>query len=259
VKTKKSIRVVLVGTGNVAWHLGYALVENGIPISQVLGRTLSAVRQMADELNVPQSGRPEDLNRDAEVCLMCISDDAILQVLKIMKPEKCLMIHTAGSISIDVFNGRALNYGVLYPFQTFTRGRPMTYKKIPILIEANSTENLTGIRQLAERISDRVIEADSSQRSYLHLAGIFAGNFSNHMYAIAEKLTLEYNLPFELLKPLIEETTAKATAMSPRQAQTGPAVRSNKGIIEKHISLLQDHPELQLLYRTISDSILKMR
>lgn len=249
----------MVGTGNVAWHLGHALVENGIPISQVLGRTISAVRQMADELNVPQSGRPEDLSRDAELCLMCISDDAIVQVLETVKPEKCLMIHTAGSISIDVFSGRAFNYGVLYPFQTFTRGRPMNYKKIPILIEANSTENLNRIRQLAEGISDKVIEADSSQRLYLHLAAIFAGNFSNHMYAIAEKLTLEYNLPFELLKPLIEETTAKATAISPRQAQTGPAVRSNRGIIEKHIGLLQDHPDLQLLYRTISDSIMKMK
>ena len=258
-KTMESTRIALVGTGNVAWHLGHALVENRIPISQVLGRTASAVCQMADELNVPQSGRPEDLNKDTGLCLICISDDAIVQVLEKMKHKKCLMIHTAGSISMDVFNRRAINYGVLYPFQTFTRGRPMNYRKIPILIEANSTENLKRIRQLAESISDRVIEADSSQRLYLHLAAIFAGNFSNHMYAIAEKLTLEHHLPFELLTPLMEETTTKATAMSPRQAQTGPAVRSNRETIEKHIGLLQDHPDLQLLYRTISDSIMKMR
>jgi predicted short-subunit dehydrogenase-like oxidoreductase (DUF2520 family) len=252
-------RIVLVGTGNMAWHLGHALAEKGMAIRQVLGRTITAVNQMAYELHVPQTGKPEDLDKDADVCLICISDDSIIQVLETMKPEKCLMIHTAGSVSMDVFKGRALNCGVLYPFQTFTKGRSVNFGKVPILIEANTNENLLRIRQLAERISSRVIEADSSQRLYLHLAAIFACNFSNHMYAIAEKLALEHNLPFELIRPLINETTAKATAMSPRIAQTGPAVRSNRGIIENHIHLLHDHPDLQQIYRMISDSIMKMR
>ncbi len=252
-------RIVLVGTGNMAWHLGQALAEKGMAISQILGRTISAVNQMAYELHVPQTGKPEDLDKGADVCLICISDDSIIQVLDTMKPEKCLMIHTAGSVSMDVFKGRALNCGVLYPFQTFTKGRSMSFWKVPILIEANTNENLIRIRKLAERISSRVIEADSSQRLYLHLAAIFACNFSNHMYAIAEKLALEHNLPFELIKPLINETTAKATAISPRIAQTGPAVRSNRGIIENHIRLLHDHPDLQQIYRMISDSIMKMR
>jgi predicted short-subunit dehydrogenase-like oxidoreductase (DUF2520 family) len=250
-------RIVLLGTGNVAWHLGHALLQNGIPVSQVLGRNGSAVQQLTEELNIKNSGRPEELDPEADACLICISDDAILHVLEKMKPGNCLFIHTAGSLPMDLLSGFAGNYGVLYPLQSLTKGRPVNYANMPVLVEANTQDNLMFIMKIACKISGRVIEADSNQRLFLHLAAVFANNFSNHMFALAEKLTQEHGLSFELLKPLMEETAAKAISLSPRKAQTGPAFRGNSKVMGKHLDLLQNHPELQQLYRLISDSIRK--
>ncbi len=249
--------VVLVGTGNLAWHLGHALVQIGIPVNCVLGRTEASTLELAKEIHAAGTGRPADLDPDTDICVICISDDAIIPVLDQMNPGRSLMLHTAGSVPMDVFKGRALNYGVLYPFQTFTKGRAVQFINIPVLIEANSTQNLEVVRQLAGKISNKVIEANSVQRTYLHLAAVFAANFSNHMFALAEKLALEHDMPFELLKSLIQEMTSKAMSMSPAKAQTGPAVRRNMKVISRHIDLLQGHTDLQQMYRLISESIMK--
>jgi predicted short-subunit dehydrogenase-like oxidoreductase (DUF2520 family) len=255
VKSADPWKISLVGAGNVAWHLGKALTQKGYTISRVLDRTVSASKQLADELNAEYSGVPEDGIADTEACLICISDDAIAAVISRLKPGKCLLMHTAGSISLEVFKDKAINYGVLYPLQTFTRDRPLDYSRIPFLTEANTAKNLKLINQMASSVSSHVMEADSTRRLYIHLSAIFASNFSNHMFVLAEKLALEYYMPFELLKPLISETTAKALDMSPKTAQTGPAVRGNLKVIEKHIELLKDNPRLQELYRLISESI----
>jgi predicted short-subunit dehydrogenase-like oxidoreductase (DUF2520 family) len=206
-------------------------------------------------LNAVSYGIPEDGISGSDACLICISDDAIAPVINQLNPGNCLLMHTAGSVSLDVFKDKAVNYGVLYPLQTFTRGRPLDYDSIPFLTEANTPENLSLINQLASSVSNNVTEADSTRRLYIHLAAIFASNFSNHMFAMAEKIAGEYNMPFELLKPLIAETTAKALDMSPHIAQTGPAARGNRRVIEKHLELLKDDPRLQELYRLISESI----
>jgi predicted short-subunit dehydrogenase-like oxidoreductase (DUF2520 family) len=248
-------QIVLVGAGNVAWHLGHALAQKGIIISQVLNRTMSSAKQLANELHAGGYGGPGDLAPDADVCLVCVSDDAIPLVLQRMKPENCLFLHTSGSLSLDVFKGFADRYGVLYPLQTLTRGHPIVYDNIPFLIEANNQDNLSTINEIAHMLSGRVMHTDSQQRLFLHLAAVFAGNFSNHMFALADKLVQERGLPFELLKPLIEETVAKAITISPRKAQTGPAIRGNSSVMEKHLDLLHEHPYLQQLYRLISESI----
>jgi len=244
-----------VGAGNVAWHMGKALSDKGYVISRILNRTIASAKQLAEELHVASFGPPEDLSADTDACLICVSDDAIATVIKQLKPGNCLLIHTAGSVSLDVFRDNAANYGVLYPLQTFTWGRSLDYSEIPFLTEANSEVNLGLINQLASSVSHRVMEADSIQRLYLHLAAIFASNFSNHMYTLAEKLADQYKMPFDLLKPLIAETAAKAMDVSPQMAQTGPAVRGNVKVIEKHLELLKSHPGMQELYRMISKSI----
>jgi predicted short-subunit dehydrogenase-like oxidoreductase (DUF2520 family) len=259
VKSADQWRITLAGAGNVAWHLGRALVQKGYVINQVLDRTASSSKQLADELNAGSSGIPEDGTADTDVCLVCVSDDAVEAVIEKLKPGNCLLVHTAGSVPMDVARNYATNYGVLYPLQTFTKGRPLDYSRIPFLIEANTPENLGLISHIASSISNLAMEADSTQRLYIHLAAIFASNFSNHMFALAEKLAGEYNMSFDLLKPLIAETAAKATDMSPRKAQTGPAARGNIKIIEKHLELLKDNPRLQQLYRMISEDIRESR
>ena len=254
-KSADQWRITLVGAGNVAWHMGKALSQNGYVIQQVLDRTASSSKQLAEELKAQTSGTPEDGIAGADACLICVSDDAIISVIKHLKPGNCLLMHTAGSVPLDVFRNNAVNYGVLYPLQTFTKGRPLDYCQIPFLTEANTPENLIILNQIASSVSRHVMEANSTQRLIIHLAAVFASNFSNHMYALAEKLTSEYNMPFDLLKPLISETTAKAMDMSPVNAQTGPAVRGNVKVIEKHLELLKDHPRLQEIYRMISGDI----
>jgi predicted short-subunit dehydrogenase-like oxidoreductase (DUF2520 family) len=255
VKSADQWRITLAGAGNVAWHMGKALSQKGYVIKQVLDRTASSSKQLAKELKAELSGSPEDGIAGTDACLICVSDDAIASVIEQLKPGNCLIMHTAGSVPLDVFKNHAVNYGVLYPLQTFTRGRPLDYCQIPFLIEANTPENLSLVNQIATSVSHRVMEADSTQRLFIHLAAIFASNFSNHMYALAEKLAREYNMPFDLFKPLIAETTAKAMDMSPQKAQTGPAVRGNVKVIEKHLELLKDHPRLQEIYRMISGDI----
>jgi predicted short-subunit dehydrogenase-like oxidoreductase (DUF2520 family) len=255
VKSADLWKICLVGAGNVAWHLGKALTQKGYAVSRVLDRTASSSEQLAEELNAESSGIPEDGLAGSDACLICISDDAISTVISELKPGNCLLMHTAGSVPLDVFKGKAINYGVLYPLQTFTRGRSLDYSRIPFLTEANTPENLNLINKLAFSVSGNVMEADSTRRLYIHLAAIFASNFSNHMYALAEKIALEYGMSFELLKPLIAETTEKALDMSPHDAQTGPASRGNKKVIERHLELLKKDPRLQELYAMISKSI----
>ncbi len=254
-KSADQWRLTLVGAGNVAWHMGKALSQNGYVIQQVLDRTASSSKQLAEELKAESSGTPEDGIAGTDACLICVSDDAVASVIRHLKPGNCLLMHTAGSVPLDVFRNNADNYGVLYPLQTFTKGRPLDYSQIPFLTEANNPGNLGLINQIASSVSHKVMEADSTQRLYIHLAAIFASNFSNHMYALAEKLAGDNNMPFDLLKPLIAETTAKAMDIAPFKAQTGPAVRGNVKVIEKHLELLKDQPRLQELYRMISDSI----
>jgi predicted short-subunit dehydrogenase-like oxidoreductase (DUF2520 family) len=255
VKAPEAWNIALVGSGNVAWHLGKALRGKGFCISQVLNHHTRSARQLAGELEVLHWGRPEDLAPEADVCLICVSDDAISAVVHRLKPANQLLVHTAGSVPLDIFQPPAVNFGVLYPVQSFTKGRPLDYSLIPFLTEANTTENLKIIDFLASSVSQRVVHADSARRLLLHLAAVFAGNFSNHMFALSEKLMLRNGLSFDLLKPLIAETTAKALAMSPKKAQTGPAVRGNTKVMAKQLDLLKHDPELQELYRLISESI----
>jgi predicted short-subunit dehydrogenase-like oxidoreductase (DUF2520 family) len=256
VKSAFPWRITLVGAGNVAWHMGKALSQKGYVIKQVLDRTASSSEQLAEELKAESSGTLEDGIAGADFCLICVTDDAIASVIERLKPGNCLLMHTAGSVPLEVFSNSAINCGVLYPLQTFTKGRPVDYSQVPFLIEANTPENLSLIQHVASSVSHQVIEADSTQRLFIHLAAIFASNFSNHMYTLAEKLAVDHNMSFDLLKPLIKETTAKAMDMSPQKAQTGPAVRGNVKVIEKHLELLKDHPRLQEMYRMISKDIM---
>ncbi len=141
-------RITLVGAGNVAWHMGKALSQKGYVIKQVLDRTASSSEQLAEELKAESSGTPEDGIAGADACLICVSDDAIASVIEQLKPGNCLLMHTAGSVPLEVFSNKAVNYGVLYPLQTFTKGRPLDYSQIPFLIEANTPENLSLINRL---------------------------------------------------------------------------------------------------------------
>jgi predicted short-subunit dehydrogenase-like oxidoreductase (DUF2520 family) len=251
--------VVILGAGNIAWHMGHCLSAVGIQVEQIFSRTPALGETLAAELQTGYTNRLDLLAEDADLYLLAVSDDAITSLLRQAQFGKQLVVHVAGSVSIEIFEGKAKNYGVLYPLQTLTRGKPVDFSNVPLFIEANNARNLEKLKALAGKMTKRVYIVDSEKRAYLHLAAVIASNFTNHMFALTEKVMQERNLSFDLIKPLIQETIAKALFMSPLQAQTGPAVRGNNEVIEKHMTMLENHPEIRELYRVISESIMAMK
>lgn len=252
--------MVLVGAGNVAWHLGHHLLDAGFHIVQILNRSRETGTRLARELKAAYCSETELMTHEADLYILAVSDNALEEVLDSGKfRQKGLVVHTSGSVSMNVFEGRSINFGVLYPLQTFTRGKTISFKKIPLLIEANHSQNLEKLESIASGLSDSVHHADSEMRLQIHLAAVIASNFPNHLFSIADELLYEKGLSFDMLKPLIRETLSKAMMMPPRDAQTGPAIRGNIGVIEKHLEMLLPHPDIRELYRLISERILASR
>lgn len=247
----------MLGSGNVATHLTRALVQKGIRLLQVYSRNIEHARRLADTIACLYTNRPTELV-DADLYLFALSDSAIGEVLQQGNWEGRLCVHTAGSIPMEIFKPYTQNFGVIYPFQTFTRGVDITLEQVPFFIEASDKATEERLFRLADRISLNVRYANSQQRLRIHLAGVFACNFVNHMLAIAEKILQQNDLPVESLYPLIKETFRKAMDITAENAQTGPAVRNNTEVIKKHIELLKEKPEWQKIYTFVSDSIYKM-
>jgi len=252
---KKNIHdIILVGAGNVATHLGREL-NHHFRIKQVYSRSVIPARKLADLLQTNYTTDLIQLDYSADVYLFCLQDDALLPVLRSTRFDDQLLIHTSGSQPMSVFKGFSKNYGVLYPVQTFTMDRIISLENVPVCIEGNNPENNEILEYIGLSISGKVMKMDSDKRKILHLSAVFACNFSNHMYALAEKLLKENDMDFELLKPLILETANKIEYHSPVAGQTGPAVRGDTEIIQDHIGLLANSPELQKIYTFVSNSI----
>lgn len=250
------MRIVILGTGNLATQLGMALHAQHAEIIQVYGRTGTSASDLANLLGCTFTTSKPEIITDADLYILAVSEAAITEVLSDAPFRNRLIVHTSGSISIDILASFSNNYGVFYPLQTLSKQKAADFSAVPICIEANSTENLEKLSRLAKTISDQVFEINSTQRRELHLAAVFVCNFVNHFYAIGEKLLLEQHLDFNLLKPLIAETAQKAMLFSPPDVQTGPAVRDNQKIMELHLKMLEQHPEWQKLYALISSDII---
>ncbi len=252
-----SLSVVLIGAGNLATALGEALFGAGISVLQVYSRTQESAELLAKRLRVPCVTRLEEVNKQADIYMVSLKDDAFVNLvpeITAIRPE-ALFVHTAGSIPIDIWEGHCRNYGVFYPLQTFRKRREVDIRTTPEYIEADRPETYAVLERLGKELSGKVRRADSAQRAALHLAAVFACNFTNYMYVAADRILGEHHLPFEVLLPLIEETARKVTYLDPVEAQTGPAVRQDTGIMDKHLRLLKNHPDLQELYQLISQGI----
>ncbi len=253
----RSMKIVFVGAGNLATNFAKALFHRGFPILQIYSRTEASAKVLAQAVEADYTTELADIVTDADLYIVALKDDALLSLLPAIVAGKknALFVHTAGSIAMDVWKGHAERYGVFYPMQTFSKDKDVDFKQIPIFIESNSQPDTLLLKQLASVLSDKVYEATSEQRKSLHLAAVLSCNFTNHMYALAAKLLAKYNLPFDAMLPLIDETAAKAHFLPPSVAQTGPAVRRDKEVMDKHMDMLKDDPDVQNLYRVISESI----
>lgn len=251
------MKIALIGAGNVATHLGVALQKAGHELVQVYSRTEASASVLAERLDTGYTNRVEDISREAEVYIVALKD-TVLEALAgqlVKGREKGLFVHTAGSMPLKIWEGLTPHYGVFYPMQTFSKQCPVDFATIPFFIEASGEAELHLLRRLASQLSTKVYEITSEQRRYLHLAAVFACNFTNHMYALSEHLLQKQGIPFEVMLSLTDETAGKIHHLSPEQAQTGPAVRYDENVIRKHLELLAEEPEIQDLYEKISKSI----
>lgn len=257
---KSKFEIVVIGAGNMATRLSLALVEKGYTIKQVYSRTTQSAQMLATRLggDVTFTNDTGSIYPDADLYLFSLSDNALPCVIEQIPANEALWIHTAGSMPMDVFAGKTSRYGVLYPMQTVSKERETDWSEVPVFVEASNPDDEKLIEQIATTLSRNVQRINSQQRQALHLAAVFACNFSNHMYAIAEKLLQEQGLDFDVMKLLIHETERKAQIMSPLQAQTGPAVRNDENVMNKHLQLLSDSPEATL-YKLISENINKYK
>lgn len=249
-------KVVLIGAGNLATRLSKALKENGHEIVQIYSRTEYSASMLAKANGSAFTTKTEDICKDADIYIISLADSAYETVLGNIKFNNKLIVHTSGSLSIEILKQYSENFGVLYPLQTFSKSRDVNFSVIPFCIEANKAENEEFLSQFSKTLTSDVRHIDSEQRKKLHLAAVFAANFTNHMYLLAEKIIEKNNLPFDILIPLIEEVAQKVKYLSPRDAQTGPAKRKDMNIISEHLKMLEEDMDLYNLYRTITDSII---
>lgn len=251
------MKIVWIGAGNLATCLGTAFRQAGHETLQVYSRTIESATALADKLGGKPVTHPDALDLTADVYIFSVKDavleELVARLLQGRVSQLCL--HTAGSMPMDVFKGHASRYGVLYPMQTFSKDRPVDFRSIPCFIEASDAETLETIRQLAASVSGKVKAMSTAQRRYVHLAAVFACNFTNHCYALAAEILERQGLPFEVMYSLIDETVAKVHDIPPRQAQTGPALRYDENVIHKQLTLLNEYPELKDVYEQMSRSI----
>lgn len=253
------MKIALIGAGNVATCLGLRLKEAGHEITAVYSRTVESARILADRLGATYT---TDLKAvpASDAAIVMLKDDALKELAPAIAGSlnSALLLHTAGSVPMDIWReAGAQKYGVLYPMQTFSKESRIDWSQVPLFIEGSSAQTLNNIRQLALTISPDVTPLSSEGRRKLHLAAVFTCNFSNHMYAIAEQLLKTEGVPFRVMLPLVRETARKVESIKPQDAQTGPAVRGDRKIIQEHLALLKDNPEYAELYRLISIDINK--
>jgi predicted short-subunit dehydrogenase-like oxidoreductase (DUF2520 family) len=252
------MKTALIGAGNVAWHLGKALYQAGHEVVAVYSPTESHREELARELStaIPVAS-PDLTTTEAKLVLIAIPDAALASVASSLKvKEGTIVAHTSGSQSLTVLQGvTGARIGVFYPLQTFSKTKPIDFKTIPVLLEAEYEQTLQILQDVASSISDEVLQVDSTKRKQLHLAAVFACNFTNHLLGISRELLEQSSLPITLLQPLIKETIKKAMQQHPFQVQTGPAVRYDQNVIADHLHMLQSQPLYQQLYQVLTQSI----
>jgi predicted short-subunit dehydrogenase-like oxidoreductase (DUF2520 family) len=249
--------ITIAGSGRVASHLGKRLVASGLPVHQIISRTELHARALGEAMDVSWTTEWAAIKPDTGWVIIAVRDDAIEAVAQSIAPylPDILVTHTSGATSSDVLTRHFPHAGIFYPLQSFSPERTPEWPKIPICVDATSETLLEMLEQAARAIGCTAYRVDDAQRAQLHVAAVFANNFSNHCFAVADKILHAHGLPFNMLHPLMEETLAKALHNPPADMQTGPAVRGDMETMRRHLQLLESHPDWQQIYEAISKSI----
>ncbi|GEC71437.1 Predicted oxidoreductase, contains short-chain dehydrogenase (SDR) and DUF2520 domains [Flavobacterium flevense] len=249
------IKISIIGSGNVAQHLITTFLHleelsNDVALTQVFSRKKESLTPLLSFEKIT-----DDFNKlqEADLYIIAVSDDAIQSVSAQLPFKNRLVVHTSGSVPLTVLDSNNRK-GVFYPLQTFTKGKAVNFREIPICLEAENAYDYQLLDKVAKLISDKVYAINSEQRKALHVAAVFVNNFTNHLYAIGNEICIENQIPFDILKPLMQETVDKVMTLLPDEAQTGPAVRNDEKTIAAHEAFLKDENQLKL-YKTLTQSI----
>lgn len=250
------MKIVLIGSGNVACHLGKALKKCGHEIVFVYSRNSLHAKKLAKELKCKWGNNLKILQHfTAHVYIIAVKDDAIEKIVQQMPIVNGLVLHTSGTTALHVLHEKYKHCGVLWPIQTIHRHSKVNFKNIPIVVEANNAQAKKLLKRIVNHLSNKVYSFTLEQRRALHLAAVWVNNFTNHLYVLAEDLLKKYNMPFSLLTPLIQSTAEKGMK-NPRKVQTGPAIRNDKHTMHTHIKLLSSKDQ-KTIYKLLSRNILR--
>ncbi len=251
------MKISIIGSGNTATVLGKKMAAAGHSIIQITSRNEAHARQLASVFGCNHAADYVSMSKEADLYLLAISDDALTGAARQLELGHRMIVHTAGSVSKEILKPASTNYGVLYPLQSL-RKELDHLPPIPFLVDSNTPAGLEKLTAFAKTISEEVQPAGDDLRLKLHLAAVIVNNFSNHLYALAEHYCIKEKADFRMLLPIIEETAARLQYASPKQLQTGPAIRQDHTTTQKHIALLASYPELKEIYELFTQSIQKM-
>jgi predicted short-subunit dehydrogenase-like oxidoreductase (DUF2520 family) len=254
-----NFKIAILGAGNVAWHLAPALENVGHEVTEVYARDIRQAAKITERLYMAE---PTDLldfsESKAEIFILAVKDSAIPELSdEVILPEGSLLVHTSGAQPLSVLGYSSASFtGILYPLQSFTKGRKLDFAEVPFLIESEDGSSLKKLRNLSKSLSAQVYEVKSSDRKAIHVAAVFASNFTNHLIRIAEEIMEKQGLDFEMLKPLLVESLSKTLQIGAKNAQTGPASREDLDTLEEHLQFLRYNDQIAEIYRLISQDIM---
>ncbi len=250
---------VIIGAGNLASQLGMALTGHGVRVAEVFNRSKDPGMKLASKLGARYVAGLKELSPDADLYILAVSDAAIPLVAAELRAGDKIVVHTSGTIPMGILDGTSVNTGVFYPVQTFTKAAVAGFEGIPVCLETSTNYGGELLKGLAEKLTRLVYFIDSDRRRVLHLAAVFACNFSNFMNAVAEDILVPQDIPFELLVPLIRQTAENAGRGNVFGLQTGPAVRGDLQVLASHRELLASDPGYLEIYNLISSNIIKYK
>jgi predicted short-subunit dehydrogenase-like oxidoreductase (DUF2520 family) len=251
--------ISFIGSGNLAWHLAPALDNAGYSVREVYSRNIKHAEALVNRLYQADAKSSFDFSSSASrIFIIAVSDDAIDEIAQeLILPEDAILVHTSGSQPLGVLGyASTQNIGVFYPLQTFSKAKKVDFSEIPIFIESENVETGKVLLNMAQAISKQVKQISSEDRKALHIAAVFASNFTNHMLTLSKEILEANKLSFDMVKPLIVETINKSLSIGPENSQTGPAKRGDMEILDRHMEFLQKDETLAEIYRIISQHII---
>ena len=252
------MRITIIGSGSVATHLAAAFKNAGHHIVQVYNRNMHNASLLAYHVKAEAVDDLDQVSPESDLFVIAVKDDVIEKVASELAKFDNLIVHTSGATDLQALLKYTQNAGVFYPLQTFSKTKEVNFNTVPLCIEGADEQITKRLNELAYTVSQNVYRINSAERRTLHLAAVFACNFPNYLYYLSQRLLAEKQLPFDLLRPLILETAEKVQEHLPATIQTGPAVRHDEKTMAAHLQLLHENPELQQIYKLLSQGIIKM-